>query len=66
VLLHVARVIEFESPLHLICRRSSIPLCLQCFAVDPRARSQILLGVGEQVVRASSDEVGATDFWVCD
>lgn len=31
-----------------------------------RARAKILLGVGEEVVWAGADEVGAADFRVCD
>lgn len=30
------------------------------------ARSEVLLGVGEQVMRASANNVGTTNFVVCD
>lgn len=34
--------------------------------MDFGARTEVLLGVGKEVVRAGSNEVGAADFGVCD
>ena len=36
----------------------------QGFAVDFGAETEVLLGVGEEVVRAGADQVGAADFGV--
>lgn len=64
VLLHLAVVIELESPFRLVRRSCSIKLCLQALTMDLRTGSEVLLSVGEQVVRATSNEVGAADFGV--
>ena len=66
LLLHVAHVIELESPFRLVRRTCSIVLRLQPLAVNLRAGSEILLGIGEQIMRACSRNVGAANFGVCD
>lgn len=66
VLLHVAHVVIFEPPFRLLARRGSLVLRLQALAVHLGTRAQVLLGVGELVVRTRADEVRATDFRVGD
>ena len=66
VLLHFAVVIELESPFRLIRRGCSIVLGLQALTMDLRTGSEVLLGVGEQVMRATANEVGAADFRIRD
>ncbi len=62
VLLHVAHVIVFEAVLALV--RRGLVFRLQRLAVHLRTRTQVLLRVGEEVVRAGADQVGPADFRV--
>lgn len=57
VLLHVAQVVVLEPPFGLFARRSGFVLGLQALAVDLRTGAQVLLGVGELVVRTRAHEV---------
>lgn len=64
VLLHIAQVVEIEPPFRLLRSGSGLILRLQSFTVHLRAGSEVLLRVGEEVVRAGSNKVGAADFRV--
>lgn len=64
VLLQVAHVVILEPPLRLLRRRRRLVLRLQRLAVHLRARPQVLLRVGEEVVRAGPREEGAADLGV--
>lgn len=66
VLLHVAHVVEVEPPFRFLGRWRGLVLCLQSFTVHFRARSEVLLRVGEEVVRAGPSEVRAADFGIRD
>lgn len=64
VLLHIAHIVELKSPFGLFRRRSCLVLRLEALAVHLGALSKILLGIGEEVVRASTDKVRTADFGV--
>jgi hypothetical protein len=66
VLLHVAQVVELEAPLALLVGGRLLVLDLEGLVVDIGARTEVLLGVGEEIVGAVADQVGATDFGVGD
>lgn len=66
VLLHIAHVVEVEAPFVLLRGRRDLVLRLEALAVHLGARAEVLLCVGEEVVRACSDQVRAADFGVCD
>ena len=66
ILLHIAHVVVIETPFGLLRCRGSLILRLQSFTVHFRALTQILLGIGEEVVRTGADEIRATDFRVGD
>lgn len=55
VLLHVAQVVVLEPELRFFGQL--LILCFQRLAVDFEALAQILLGVGEEIVRAGPDEI---------
>jgi len=64
VLLHVPHVVVLEPVLALV--RRALVFRFQRLAVHLGAGAEVLLGVGEEVVRAGADEEGAADFGVCD
>lgn len=66
VFLHVAHIVVIESPFGLLGRRGGLILRLQSFAVNFLAWTQILLGIGEEVMRTSADKIRATDFRIGD
>lgn len=66
VLLHVAHVVKIKAPFGLLRRRCRLILRFQSFAMCFGAGTEVLLGVGEEVVRAGANEVGPADFGVCD
>lgn len=66
VFLHVAHIVVIESPFGLLSCRGGLILRLQSFAVNFLTRAQVLLGIGEEVMRTSADEIRATDFWIGD
>lgn len=64
VLLHVPHVVVLEPVLALV--RRALVFRFQRLAVHFRAGAEVLLGVGEEVVRAGAGEEGAADFRVRD
>lgn len=66
VLLHIAHVVEFKAPFSLVRGRCTVVLRFQALAVHFGTRSEVLLRIGKEVVRAGPDEVGTTDFWIRD
>lgn len=64
VFLHIAHVVKLEAPFRLFRGRRSFVFRFQHFAMHLRAGSEVLLGIGEEVVRAGPDEVGTADFWI--
>ena len=66
ILCHVAGVVELEGPAPPLVRVGALVLCLERLAVHARARPDVLLGVGEEVVRARAGEVGAADLGIRD
>lgn len=65
-MLHVPHVVEVEAPLALLLGGGCLVLGLQGLIVDLCAGTKLVLGVGEEVVRAIADEVRAADLGVCD
>lgn len=64
VLLHVPHVVVLEAVLTLV--RRALVLRFQRLAVHLGTGAEVLLGVGEEVVRAGAGEEGAADFRVGD
>ena len=64
VLLEVAEVVVVEAVLLAVKVREGLVLGLERVRVHARARAEVLLGVGEEVVRAGADQVGPADFRV--
>ena len=64
VLLHIAHVVIFKPELALVGR--AVVLGFQRLAVNFRARSQVLLGVCKEIVRACTDEEGTAYFGIVD
>lgn len=62
----VAPVVELEAPVALLRLGGCLVFFAQVRLVCLRARSQVLLGVGEEVVRAGADQVGAAHLGVGD
>lgn len=66
VVLHVAQVVEVEAPAALLVGIGLGVLGLEGLVVDLGAGAELVLGVGEEVVGAVADEVGAADLGVGD
>jgi len=66
VVLHVPVVVEFEAPPALLVGVCLLVLRLERLVVHLWAGPQLVLGVGEEVVGAVADEVGAADLGVGD
>ena len=62
VFLHVPHVIILESVLGLVWR--TFILALEWLAVNFWALTEVLFGIGEEIVRTSTDQERAADFWV--
>ena len=60
----VPHVVVFETEPSFFGGVLGFVLGFQGFAVHFRAETEVLLGVGEEVVRTGADEVGAADFGV--
>ena len=57
VLLHIAHIVVVEPPLGLLGCRRSLVLRFQALAMYLGTRAQILLGVGEKVMRTRADQI---------
>jgi len=66
ILLHIAHVVKVEAPFRLLSSRRKLVLRLQTLAVHLGTRTEVLLGIREKIVRASSHEIRATDFRISD
>jgi hypothetical protein len=66
ILLHIAHVVELKAPFRLIRRGRGVVLCFQPLAMHFGTRSEVLLRIGKEVVRAGADEVGAANFRIRD
>lgn len=66
ILLQVAHVVVIESELLLLGRRHALIFRLERLAVHLGAGTQVLLGVGEEIMRTGAGEEGAADFGVGD
>jgi hypothetical protein len=64
VVLHVPHVVKLEAPPALLVGFCILILGLEGLIVHLGAGTQLVLGVGEEVVRAVPDKVGTTDFGV--
>ncbi|KAL1842549.1 hypothetical protein VTK73DRAFT_3089 [Phialemonium thermophilum] len=64
VLLQVAQVVVLEAVLLALVLGQGLVLVLERLGVHLGAGAQVLLGVGEEVVRAGADEVGAAHLGV--
>jgi hypothetical protein len=66
VMLHIAHIIKLEAPLALLLRVGLLILGSKRLVMDLGARTQFILGVGEEVVRTAAYEIRATDLGVGD
>lgn len=66
ILLHIAHVVKVEPPFRLFPSRRKFVLRLQTLAVHLRTRTEVLLGIREEIVRAGSHEIRATHFRIGD
>jgi hypothetical protein len=66
VVLHVPHVVKVKAPSPLLVGVGLLVLGLEGFVVDLGAGSQLVLCVGEEIVRAVADEVRAADLGIGD
>lgn len=66
VLLHIAHIVIIKAPFSLFRSRSKIIFRLQSFAMHLRTSAQVLLGIGEKVMRTRSREIRPADFGIGD
>lgn len=64
VLLHVPKVVVLESPFRFLLGVGGLVLCLQAFVVQLGTWTEILFGVGEQIVRACANKIGAAHLHI--